>query len=634
MARHIGARRRRLLSRVNIPLPEVLQAAVQLHQAGRLQEAENLYRQILQVAPRNGDALHMLGVLSFQQGRNAVALDLVGRAAAIQPSSAVLLNLGKVQEVSGMPDAAIASYRQALVLQPGSMKILLQLGMCLKEQGCLDEAAACLREAWAQAPGDARISGALGHVLQKQGRLDAAIVTYRLALELQPDAMDVRNNLAIALQQRGRVREAAVEFRELLARNPDSDLYHDDLLLALCVGAARSPAEYLEEARHYGARVRARARPYTSWRTGPAGGEVACLNVGLVSGDLRVHPVGYFLESVVAHLDPERVRLTAYSTRDREDALTERLRPHFGTWHVIASMDDETAARRIHDDGIHVLMDLAGHTLWNRLPLFAWKPAPVQASWLGYFASTGVAEVDYLLTDPLSVPPAESGLYSETLCYLPQTRLCFSPPEERVEVAPLPAMRRDCITFGTFQRMKKLNPAVIALWARVLAAIPGSCLRIQNKESGVAEVRDEILAQIARAGVSADRVVFMPPTLRVDYLAAHAEVDVLLDTFPFPGGTTTCEALWMGVPTLTLAGDSLLSRQGAALMHAAGLDEWIARDAEDFVLRAVDLTADRERLATLRVGLRARVSASPLMDATRFAADITNALFRMWRGES
>jgi predicted O-linked N-acetylglucosamine transferase (SPINDLY family) len=321
----------------------------------------------------------------------------------------------------------------------------------------------------------------------------------------------------------------------------------------------------------------------------------------------------------------------AYPTHHHGDALTDRLRAHCAGWTLLYGHSDAAAARLIHADGIHVLIDLSGHTAHNRLPVFGYKPAPVQVTWLGYFATTGVAEIDYLLADPVSVPPAHQSHFSEAIWYLPDSRLCFTPPAAEMPVTPLPALANGFVTFGNFQNLAKLNDAVLSLWARVLTALPNARLRLQNKQLADAEVRQQLGQRLQRVGIGVDRVTMHGPQPREAYLAAHGEVDLILDTFPFPGGTTTCESLWMGVPTLTLAGDRLIGRQGASLLAAAGLSDWIAPDPEQFVVQAVARANDLPALAALRTGLRAQVLASPLFDAPGFATNFASALWAMWQ---
>ncbi|MGA8146137.1 MAG: hypothetical protein WB870_01000, partial [Gallionellaceae bacterium] len=389
---------------------------------------------------------------------------------------------------------------------------------------------------------------------------------------------------------------------------------------------------YLAEARAYGAMVAGLAKPYGAWPVSSDVRDGRPLRVGLVSGDLKAHPVGFFLEGIAASLNPARVELVAYVTGTQEDMVTTRIKRLFAAWNSLVGMSDADAARRIRDDGVHLLIDLAGHTAHNRLPLFAWKPAPVQVSWLGYWASTGVPGMDYLLADRVSVPQQQQAQFTETIWYLPDTRLCFTPPADsaKIPLSPLPMMRNGYITFGSFQKLGKINAGVLALWGRIFRALPNARLRLQNRQMNCPVAREQIRDQLASYGIAPERVAIEREVPREDYLAAHAEVDIILDTFPFPGGTTTCEALWMGVPTLTLAGATMLGRQGASMLACAGLDDWIASDEEDYVARAAFHAMDIERLAQLRMGLRERVKDSPLFDGARFAQNLEQALHEMW----
>jgi predicted O-linked N-acetylglucosamine transferase (SPINDLY family) len=297
----------------------------------------------------------------------------------------------------------------------------------------------------------------------------------------------------------------------------------------------------------------------------------------------------------------------------------------------VFTLNDEAVARLIHADGIHILLDLSGHTAKNRLPVFAWKPAPVQATWLGYFASTGVAEMDYVLADETGVPDHQRANFSETVWYLPDTRLCFTPPDTDLPVASLPSLGKGYLTFGCFQNFAKLGDEVLAVWGRIFTALPNARLRLASKQLGDATVAAQLSLRLQQQGIAAARVTMHGAVPRRAYLEAHAEVDVLLDTFPYPGGTTTCEALWMGVPTLTLAGNTLLARQGASLLTAAGLPDWIATREADYVDKAIRLSGDLPKLAALRAGLREQVSTSPLFDAPRFARHFEDALWGMWQ---
>lgn len=608
-----------------------LKAAAHLLQQGKLREAEAICRQAL--ASDGAAALHLLGVIVHRQGRHAEAAKLIDRAIRAHPTAEMHAHLGFVRQAQREIAGAIDSFRRAYELQPDDARHAGWLGMALAQAGRPRDAIPLLERAQAELPSQIEFSAALGQAYQAEDDYLRAAACYRRVLAARPDAADILNNLGVVLKMLGETDEALACYRRAVELGLPNLQAHSNLLLTLSGDAACTPDEYLAEARRYGERASARATPFTSWRVERGEQEPRPLRVGIVSGDLRSHPVGYFLESVLAASDPARIEWHAFVTKDREDAVTARLRRHLASWQSIAALDDRTAATLIHDTAPHVLVDLSGHTSNTRLPVFAWRPAPVQVAWLGYFASTGVREIDWLLADAVSVQPGEERFYSERVMRLPDTRLCFTAPgdDEAGPVAPLPALANGHVTFGCFQNLNKVNDAVLTSWARVLLAVPGARLRVQSRGAAAPETRAPLLARFAAAGIPVERVTIAEPGARAAYFAAHAEVDFILDTFPYPGGTTTCEALWMGVPTLTLAGQTLLARQGAQLLTAAGLPDWIATDVDDYIARAAGFCADLPRLAQLRSGLRAQVAQSPLMDAPRFAAALTAALYRAWR---
>jgi predicted O-linked N-acetylglucosamine transferase (SPINDLY family) len=325
------------------------------------------------------------------------------------------------------------------------------------------------------------------------------------------------------------------------------------------------------------------------------------------------------------------VELIAYPTQAKEDDLTGRIKPYFSKWHSLVGLSDEEAAKRIHQDGVHVLIDLSGHTAHNRLPVFAYKPAPVQATWLGYFATTGVKEIDYIIGDPYVTPEGEADHFVEKIWALPETYCCFSPPRGAPEVAALPALSNGFVTFGCFNNLAKVNERVIALWARVLQAVPGSKLMLKTKALTDETVKARIRGQFQERGVEADRLILEGPAPRTELLGAYGRVDIALDPFPYPGGTTSAEALWMGVPVLTKRGDRFLSHVGETIAHNSGQSEWIAQNEAEYVQKAVQFTQDLPSLAARRAQMREKLLQSPLYDAKRFARHLEQALRGMWR---
>jgi protein O-GlcNAc transferase len=356
------------------------------------------------------------------------------------------------------------------------------------------------------------------------------------------------------------------------------------------------------------------------------------LLVGLVSGDFRMHSVGHFLEGLLSHIDPANIELIAYPTNLKEDELTARIRPFFSAWKPLVGKSDEDAALLIHADGVHILIDISGHTAHNRLPVFAWKPAPVQVTWLGLPNTTGVSEMDYVLGDRQAIPPEHESHFSETMWRLPDSYLCFSAPRYPVNVAPLPALSTGYVTFGSFNNLTKMNDAVVELWARILLSVPDSHLYLKTSQLKDANIREQTRRRFAVWGIAPERLL-LGGTLGsiADHLSEYNKIDVALDTFPYPGVTTSVEAIWMGVPVVTLHGDRFLSLTAKSIAHHVGLPDWVAVDKDNYVTKAVAFTSNLERLAALRSGLRQQVMASPLFDARRFARNFEAALWGMWQ---
>jgi protein O-GlcNAc transferase len=635
-----------------------------LGQAGRLSEAISLCGSAIILRPDLADPYNNLANIMKDRGSVDSGLAFLRRALLLRPADARLHNnLGNVLDERGDLDGAAAAYWQAIRLQPAyaeahsNLGILFashgggaqamphfqralclrpdlaavhnNLGGALQDLGAPHFAVTCHRHAVLLAPAYDEAWGNLGNALRLLGRFAEAVHAFRLSLSLNPGSATLLNNLGNAVKDQGRLEDSILLFSRAVAADPGFLQAHSNLLFGLSFDPRCGPERYLAEARIYGGRVAARARPFADW---PAlSGGPKPLKVGFVSADLRNHPVAYFLESLLAKLDGTRIEATAYACLKGEDDCTVRLKSLFKGWHSISGLSDQAAAAMIRDHGMHILVDLSGHTADNRLPLFAWKPAPVQVSWLGYFASTGVPGMDYLLADSQSVPQSRDGDFTETVWRLPGTRLCFTPPaaDSALPVSALPALSRGYVTFGCFQALGKLNDRVLAVWGRIMAALPGARLRLQNKQITSSAERRALRSRLAAAGIAPERVTLAGAVSRHDYLAAHADIDIILDSFPYPGGTTTCEALWMGVPTLTLAGQNMLSRQGASLLGCVGLEDWVAQDEADYVGLAVDHASDLDRMAALRAALRSKALASPLFDAAGFARNLEQAFISM-----
>ncbi|SFV01914.1 Predicted O-linked N-acetylglucosamine transferase, SPINDLY family, partial [Polaromonas sp. YR568] len=594
--------------------------------------AETCFRLLLEIEPTFAEGHSNLGVILKKRKNLDAAAACFRQALAIRPDfAAAHLNLGNVQQAQGQIDDAIASYRRALEIKPDFAAAHSNYGTALQFLDKLDLAEQSYRRALEIDADMAEAHNNLGIVLSFVRRSEESIACYQRAIAAKPDYAEAHANLSGVLKDVGRLDEALVSARRSLKLDPDCVIAHNNLLF-IHNYVADQPAELLlADAQRFGNMAARLAQPYTDWPNSPD--RERCLRVGFVSGDLCDHPVGYFLDGVLAALSSQasrRLELFGYPNRSYDDATSQRLKANCTGWHPTTWLSDEAVAQRIRDDGIDILIDLSGHTAHNRLSVFAWKPAPVQVSWLGYFATTGVAAIDYFVADPWTLLPDQEAHFSEQIWRLPETRLCFTPPAADIAVNELPALTNGYVTFGCFNNLSKMNDAVVALWARVLHAVPGSRLFLKYQQLAEASVRQRTCDRFAIHGIEPGRLIFEDYGPRADYLAAYRHVDIALDPFPFPGGTTTVEALWMGIPVLTLAGQRFLSRQGVGLLINAGLPEWVAADANDYVARAVSHCADLQRLASLRNGLRQQVLDSPIFDAPRFAHHFETALRSMW----
>jgi protein O-GlcNAc transferase len=562
---------------------------------GQAGEAEHCLRQALSLDPRSAEALHALGNLLRYLGRGWEGLPFLEQATRLAPGQPVYwLNRGVAELEARTLPAAVDSLGRAVALDPSSAQAKNVLGVALLESGSLARAEEQFLGAMARDPGFAQAHENLGRLRRMQGRVDEAIEAYRVAISLG-------------------------------ASKPST---HSNLLLALHYSSRTTAEACAAEHRRWGQTLEAACAPLPPR---PPGGGGARLRVGYVSPDLCHHAVARFIEPVLRHHDRARFSITAYAQTAYPDETTRRLMGYCDFWVNTVPLGDQELARRIRDDGIEVLVDLAGHTAGNRLGVFALKPAPVQATWLGYPDTTGLGRMDYRITDALADPPGASDLlHTERLLRLPAPFICYAPTAEAVQVGELPALRRGQVTFGCFNNLSKWDPVVLGWWSQVLGSVPGS--RLLLKARGLADegVRARILSVFNAAGIDPGRLALSGDEVSdADQLALYQEVDVALDAFPYHGTTTTCEALWMGVPVVTVAGGSHVSRVGVSLLNAIGAGEWVAADGAGYVARARQLASDLRALASVRSGLRRRLETSALMDGAAFTKTLEAAFERM-----
>lgn len=604
-----------------------------LRAAGRYDEALACYRQLIDQPVPNPVGHFKLGTV-FERQRNVLEAEASYRAAlAIDPRHAdALNNLALLYAGLHRYQEAEQTYRRLLSEQPGYLNAHINLGNLLNDSGRGDEALYHFRRAVELAPAAALPRERLGTLLQSQGRFVEAIDNLTIALEAEPASAVACNNLGACHFILGEHAQAEAAFRRSLEINEDENPAWGNLLL-LSNYTSRDAQECFDLHRAFGSKLETELRGKVVRHHSDVSALPRPLRVGLVSHDFRHHSVAYFLLSFLPYLDPEKCHVTAYSTSALVDEITESLGKHMDQWVECAALSDRAVADRISGDDIDVLFDLGGHTRNARLGIFAYRLAPVQVSWIGYPNTTGLDTIDYRLTDDLADPVGKADqFYTEQLWRLPGCFLSYSPPSMAPDVSPPPSAAGGAITFGSFNARVKIGEECIALWAAVLLAVPGSRLLLKSI-NGVQEpgARKRLIDQFVERGIAAERVQVFPSTLTTaEHLAHYALVDIALDSFPYHGTTTTCEALWMGVPVVTLAGDRHASRVGASLLEHSGFPDWIAHTTGEFVAIAAGLAGDRHALQTLRTRLREAFSESPVLDGRSMAIRFQEAVDSMW----
>jgi protein O-GlcNAc transferase len=547
---------------------------------------------------------------------------------AVPNDPAVVCGVAGIAQHLGLPERSAGYMRAAIKRNPEIAEYHTFLGNALIDQGKLDEATASLHHALTLKPDLASAYGSLGAILTRKHQPEAAIAHLRRAIEISPKLAGAHQNLGAALYTQGQMNEAIVSLRTAITLEPGLGEAYVNLAKCLNFLPGGTAGLIAEATRRWAALLRrpARHRPFANDRRPDR-----ALRVGYVSGDFRTHAVAFFLEAVLAAHDHNAVEITCYSNNEHNDDMTEHLAGLADRWRVITGLKDEAADTLIRSDGIDILVDLSGHTYHERLALFARKPAPVQCTWLGYYATTGLPEMDYIIADRIIVPPGDEAFYTERPWRMPDSYLCFTVPAAAPEVNLLPALNNGFVTFGSCNKAIKLNNAVIALWSELLRQAPASRLVLRSSDLGDARARSEITRKFAAAGIPAERLTLLGRGTRAEFLATYHLFDIALDPFPYAGGTTTMEALWMGVPVISMRGNRFSGRVSESILATVGLSDLMVADSEAYRAKALGLAQDLPGLADLRARLRSIVAASPICDAPRFTRHLEAAYREMWR---
>lgn len=634
-----------------------------LRSLGRSDDAMVAFERAADLDPAHADAHVNLGAILAEQNRLAEAVARLERAAALRPghaqthlllamvrqamgrldgaadayevvlalgmaSASTRLALAAIRLAQNRYDDALRQYQAALALDPNQPEALDGIGRVLQACGRPRDAIEHLKRAVDLAPDFVEAHVNLGLALEASGSLDEAAAAYRRAIALRPELPEPYNNLAGVLREQRKLDESIATYRRALQLDPGHARIHSNLIFALDVDERTSVAEsQAERGRWYAAHRMSDADRFRDWPNDPDAERR--LRVGYVSADFRRHSAAYTFAPVVLGHDRQRFEVYAYSSTRLEDDLTARFRSAVDHWRSVSALTDEQLARMVRDDAIDLLVDLSGHTAGNRLRMFTAKPAPVQLSIWG-ITGTGVAEIDYQLSGPIIVPPAERHLFAEQIFDMP-CAFVYQAPSDAPDLAPLPASTGGPFTFGCLNRFGKVSDRVLSLWARILRERPDSRLLLKDRSFSDDANRRAVLQRLARAGIPSDRVVLLGSTTVRGHMEAYRSVDLALDTFPQNGGVTTLEALWMGVPVVTRVGDLPHGRVAASILTALGLGRFVAASDDDYVATALERAADLNDLSTLRASIRVQLGESPIANPAVLVATVESAYRTMWR---
>lgn len=712
-----------------------LETALEYHNQGELEEAQKIYRQILEHNPNHSDALHLSGIIAFQIGKNSIAISLITRAIRNRPDNPYYhTNLGSIFQSDGQYDKAAACYHKAIHIKPdyaaayynmGNVKsagdhfeeaihwyqealqitpdhpdacynmansykklrmfdqsilwydaairirpdhaesfnnmgnayaalnkwekamecyqkalaifpdypeALYNLAHGFQSRGKIKEAVALYQKTLLIHPEYAEVYNNIGNIFKDLGMISDAVACYRKVLSLKPDFLEAINNLGTCFLNMGRHEEAVKQYRTILSLMPDNSAAYSNFLYSLNFQESSDENLIFKEHRTWGIQQEKIVEPVALFKH-TIDPSVRPLRIGYVSPDFRDHSIACFIEPLIMGHDRSHFQVFCYSDASVQDLVTERLKSRADQWRDISGLTDIAVAERIQQDRIDILVDLAGHTANNRLELFARKPSPIRLSYLGYPNTTGLSAIQYRITDSWADPLCMTDhLYTENLIRLPSGFLCYQPKAE-VPVNPeAQTGSNGRVVFGSFNQRAKITPQVISVWSRILSQVPYAEMVLKSKVYKDNKIQKQTMDEFARHGIASERIRFMSHQVSdTGHLDSYRNISIALDTFPYNGTTTTCEALWMGVPVITLAGKTHVSRVGVSLLNSVGRLELIADSVDEYIQKSIGLANNPKQIQEYRNSLRPAMLGSVLMDREKFCIAFENALKKIWK---
>ena len=686
------------MSNTSITVDEAFQIAQQLHNQSEFEQAQHIYQQILAVAPHHFPTLHALGILFAQTQHSEAGIQLLTQALHVENSPYVHNDLGKIYGDSNHVSQAIAHYKQAIELAPNFIQAYVNLGLTLSQQQQYAEAIQIYQQglqinssaatlylqlgdvfetqhqfelainAYQQAirldsqntkvhnnlgavyaqlnqhakaiecyqaalqidPHYAKALYNLGYVLASQGQSTRAIQAYQQALALQPDYTDALINLGSAYKEQANIQQAIECYQQVLKKEPTNVLAWNNLLYTIHLTTEFSQADIFKLHQQFAQNCAAKHSPVRLKNT-----TKPRIKLAYLSPDLRTHSVAYFMEAILANHDQQQFEICVYYTYPHQDDTSQRFKSYVSHWFNCAYWSDDQLTEHISQQSIDILVDLAGHTAHNRLSVLARKPAPIQITYLGYPDTTGLSTIDYRITDNYTDPPGAEKFSTEKLLKMPHSYFCYSPPNNSPAVNELPALKNGYVTFGSFNNYPKLTTAIINCWIAILQAVPNAKLLLKAKAFCDEQVKTGLIHQFTQAGIDIERLTLMEmlPSTH-DHLSIYHHIDIGLDTFPYNGATTTCEALWLGVPVVTLVGKTHVSRVGLSLLATLGAQELVTDTPDDYITTCINLASNIKRLENYRLQLRKHMLVSALMEKKTFTQQLENNYIRSYTVET
>ena len=645
------------------PSGESIKFILELFNSNKINEAKNEIDKQLIKYPHSSILLNILGAVFASKNKLNLAIENYKKAININSNYAQAHNnLGIALHKFNKPHESIPCYKKAINLKNDFAEAYNNLGNALREIGSAKESlqhfekAIKIKPDYTDAfyslggahqdlgnklqalenfkktikikPDYAEVYNNLGLLFEDLSRFEDSLSYYNKAINLKPNDEKTYNNLGNLLNHLGKYDEATKAFYKALKIKPNYPKAYSNLLFNLNYKIDFDPNEYLKEAKNFRLNCKTIKKEMSfkyQYEKNPKK-----LKIGLVSADFGNHPGGFFTLSTLKELRNMDFELIAYATTNRKDELSSFFRPLFHKWHSVEKKNDEEVVQQIFNDGIHILMDLQGHSAHNRLTVFMYKPAPIQATWLGQ-GSSGISEIDYFVGSPHTTPQNEENHYVEKIFRLPEISQCFTPPNFDIKINDLPALKNNYVTFGCFNKISKINSNVIALWSKILLSIPNSKIILKNKDLDNKKIFTNISQSFEKYNVKKNRIILLGESkTRRELLEVYNKVDISLDPFPFQGNTSSCESVWMGVPVIVLKGNRYLFHFGESINSNLNMENWIAKNEEEYVSKAVKFSSELQDLSKIRKSLRGQALDSPIFNAPRFASHFSKMLWNMW----